>query len=38
MEGVVQLHGFLNSALMEVSGELHAPTALPIGKEPPHTQ
>jgi hypothetical protein len=31
----VQIHAFLNSALMEVSGKLHAPVALSSGKEAP---
>jgi hypothetical protein len=31
----VQIHIFLNSALAEVSGEFHAPTALAPGEEPP---
>jgi hypothetical protein len=30
----VELHAFLISALAEVSGQLHAPAALPPGKEP----
>jgi hypothetical protein len=30
----VQLHAFLTSALMEVSGELHTPAALQTEKEP----
>jgi hypothetical protein len=35
---VVQIHAFLNSALMEVGGKLHAPVALSSGKEAPvHT-
>jgi hypothetical protein len=29
----VQRHAFLTSALDEVSGQLHAPAALPPGKE-----
>jgi hypothetical protein len=30
----VYLHAFLTSALDEASGQLHAPAALPPGKEP----
>jgi hypothetical protein len=30
----VQIHVFLTSALVEVSGRLHAPAALPLQKEP----
>jgi len=31
----IQLHAFLTSALDGVSGQLHAPAALPPEKEPP---
>jgi hypothetical protein len=31
----VETHVFLTSALVGVSGQLHAPAALPPGKEPP---
>jgi hypothetical protein len=30
----VQIHIFLTSALVEVNGQLHAPAALPPGKDP----
>jgi hypothetical protein len=30
----VYIHIFLTSVLLEVSGQLHAPAALPPGKEP----
>jgi hypothetical protein len=30
----VEIHVLLNSAQLEVSGQLHASTALPLGKEP----
>jgi hypothetical protein len=36
-EVAVYIHIFLTSALFKVSGQLHAPAALPPGKEPPRT-
>jgi len=30
----VQIHSFIYSALVEMSGQLHTPTALPQEKEP----
>jgi hypothetical protein len=33
----IEIHIFLTSALLEVSGQLHAPASLPTGKAPPGT-